>query len=411
MDRTDPGPKGLDAGRLARIAQWMQSYVDDRRFPGCSLLIARDGAEVFYHQTGQRNVEAELPWQRDTVARLYSMTKPVTSVALMMLAERGLFHLDAPVSDFLPAFKDCRALIPGASTIDQTEPAPPPTLHQLLTHTSGLSYPFNPGLLPEAMHARDLVFNATAGTLADQTDAVAALPLAFQPGSRWEYSVSIDVLGRVVEVVSGQSLATFFETEILGPLAMSQTSFTVPTGTGDRFAALYTPLAGDAMELNAAKTGAETLRLADAPGSSDLHHTTCYSGGGGLVGTIDDYMRFAEMLRQGGALGDVRLLSPKTVDFMTRNHLPGEIAEMGPQSFAEQPMDGMGFGLGGAVVLDPARARCPGSVGDFSWGDGVDLLLDRPCTRAVGGLSDPAFTLVVLIIPRVLSLRRWCMEL
>jgi CubicO group peptidase (beta-lactamase class C family) len=199
-------------------------------------------------------------------------------------------------------------------------------------------------------------------------DKLAGYPLAFQPGTRWEYSVGIDVLGRVVEVVSGKSLAEFFEQEIFAPLGMTETAFAVPTGTGDRFASLYTPLEGDAMALNSARTGGETLRLTDRYGQSPFESAKMHSGGGGLVGTLDDYMRFAEMLRRGGTCDGGRLLSPKTLDFMMRNHLPGDIASMGPQSFAEQPMEGMGFGLGGAVVLDPARARSAGSVGDFSWG-------------------------------------------
>lgn len=346
----------------------MDRYVDDRKFAGSSMLIARGGDEVFFHATGQRSIENQLPFERDTIARIYSMTKPVTSVAIMMLAERGHFHLDAPVSTFIPAFDDMQALVTGAERIDQTEPAPSPTLHQLLTHTAGLSYPFNPGILAKAMNDEDLIFRANQGPLADMVDQVAALPLAFQPGSRWEYSVAIDILGRVIEIVSGKSLDVFLAEEILGPLGMTETAFSVPVGAKGRFASLYTPLEGDAMALNSANSGAETLRMVDSNEQSPFLHADMYSGGGGLVGTIDDYMRFTEMLRCRGALGDVRLLSPSTVDFMMANHLPGDIASMGPQSFAEQPMDGMGFGLGGAVVLDPARARTPGSVGDFSWG-------------------------------------------
>lgn len=360
--------RGFDPDRLNRVASWQERYVKERKYPGSSVLICRGGDEVYFNATGQRNIEAGLPFERDTVVRIYSMTKPITSVALMMLAEQGLFHLDAPVSDFIPAFADMQALVPGAERIDQTEPCPPPTLHQLLTHTSGLSYPFNPGVLSQAMDAEDLIFGPKQGQLEDMANRVAALPLAFQPGTRWEYSVSIDILGRVVEVVSGKPLATFFADEIFGPLGMTQTGFSVPAGTGDRFASLYTPLEGDAMDLNAAKTGGETLRLTDAAGSSPFEAATMHSGGGGLVGTIDDYMAFAEMLRRGGSCAGGRLLSPRTLQFMMRNHLPGEIASMGPQSFAEQPMEGMGFGLGGAVVLDPARARSPGNVGDFSWG-------------------------------------------
>ncbi|PJE36767.1 serine hydrolase [Pseudooceanicola lipolyticus] len=368
MRTAEPSSKGVDPARLERIAGWMDRYVSERKFAGSSILIARDGAEIFFNSTGLRSVEQGLPFQRDTIVRLYSMTKPVTSVAVMMLAELGLFHLDAPVSDFIPAFNDMQALIPKAVRIDQTEPAPAPTLHQLLTHTSGLSYPFNPGVLPAAMDDADLLFRPDQGQLESLVGQVAALPLAFQPGTRWEYSVSIDILGRVVEIVAGQSLAQFFQSQIFDPLGIRDTAFRVPEGTGDRFASLYTPLAGDAMALNAAKGGDDTLRLVDKAGSSPFEQATLYSGGGGLVGTLDDYMRFAEMLRRKGAFRGERLLSPKTVEFMMRNHLPGDIASMGPQSFAEQPMVGTGFGLGGSVVLDPGRVHVPGSVGDFSWG-------------------------------------------
>lgn len=358
----------MDQNRLEYVKAWQQRYVDQRKYAGSSVLIRASGKEAFFHATGLRNVEEGLPFTRDTVARIYSMTKPVTSVAILMLMERGLFHLDAPVSDFIPEFTNMQALVPGATDISQTEPCRAPTLHELLTHTSGLSYPFNPGVLPAAMQQRNLLFKPNQGRLDRMVAELAAFPLAFQPGTRWEYSVSIDVLGRVVEVVSGQSLGDFFSTEIFEPLGMTETAFRVPRGTGDRFASLYTPLAGDAMALNSAETGAETLRLTDLHGGSPFETADMMSGGGGLVGTIDDYMKFAEMLRQGGRCDDGFILSPQTADFMMRNHLPGDIASMGPQSFAEQPMEGMGFGLGGAVVLDPGRARCPGSVGDFSWG-------------------------------------------
>ncbi|MEM9552218.1 MAG: serine hydrolase domain-containing protein [Pseudomonadota bacterium] len=346
----------------------MQTYIDARKYPGASVLIRRGGREVYYHECGARNVEAGLPWTRDTVARIYSMTKPVTTVAAMMLFERGLFPLDAPLSDILPAFSDMHALVPGAERIDQVEPVACPTLHQLMVHTSGLSYSFNPGPLGDEMARLKLDFDARQGQLADMTDRVAKLPLAFRPGTRWEYSVSIDVLGRVVEVLADQDLDAFFRDNIFNPLGMSKTAFSVPRDTGDRLAALYTPNAGNAMTLTGAEKGANSLRLSDAPEGSPFLDTQMYSGGGGLVGTIDDYMAFAETLRLQGASGGERILGPKTLDFMMRNHLPGDIASMGPSSFAEQPMDGMGFGLGGAVVLDPARARTPGSVGDFSWG-------------------------------------------
>ena len=358
----------LDQAKLNRIRAWMQGYVDERKYPGCSFLLNKKGEQVFFHACGSRNVELDLPFDRETLVRIYSMTKPVTTTALMMLLEQGLFHLDAPVSEFLPEFGDMQALIPNALTIEQTEKASAPTLHQLLTHTSGLSYPFNPGVLPDAMDAQDLLFKPNQGVLADQVRALAKLPLAFHPGQRWEYSVGIDVIGRVVEAVSGRTLEKYFADEIFAPIGMAETGFSVPKAAVDRFASLYTPLEGDAMALNAAKSGSDTLRLVDQAGHSPFEATTLFSGGGGLISTINDFARFAEMLRVGGQASGNRLLGPSTVDFMMLNHLPGDIASMGPQSFAEQPMEGMGFGLGGAVVLDPGRARTPGSVGDFSWG-------------------------------------------
>ena len=358
----------MDQTRLENLRNWQQRYVDQRKFAGSSLLIKQAGAEQYFHAAGRRNLEENLDFTRDTLVRIYSMTKPVTSVALMMLAEKGLFHLDVPVSDFIPEFGDMQALIPGATAIDQTEPSRAPTLHELLTHTSGLSYPFNPGVLPRAMDREQLMFKPNQGDLGKMVAHLASYPLAFQPGRRWEYSVSIDVLGRVIEIVSGQTLASFFETEIFQPIGMRETGFRVPRQAGNRFASLYTPLSGDAMALNSAQTGRETLRLTDLYGGSPFETADMMSGGGGLVGSIDDYMLFVEMLRQRGRAGDGYIISPQTLDFMMKNHLPGDIASMGPQSFAEQPMEGMGFGLGGAVVLDPARVRSPGSVGDFSWG-------------------------------------------
>ncbi|MEP4038773.1 serine hydrolase domain-containing protein [Pseudophaeobacter sp.] len=358
----------MDQTRLENLKKWQQRYVDHRKYAGSSLLINQSGVEQYFHAAGRRNLEENLDFTRDTLVRIYSMTKPVTSVALMMLAEKGLFHLDAPVSDFIPEFGEMQALVPGATSIEQTEPSRAPTLHELLTHTSGLSYPFNPGVLSQAMDREQLMFKPNQGDLGKMVAHLASYPLAFQPGSRWEYSVSIDVLGRVVEVVSGQTLAEFFETEIFQPLGMTETGFRVPRQAGNRFASLYTPLSGDAMALNSAQKGGETLRLTDLYGGSPFETADMMSGGGGLVGTIDDYMLFTEMLRQRGRGKDGYIIAPKTLDFMMQNHLPGDIASMGPQSFAEQPMEGMGFGLGGAVVLDPARARCPGSVGDFSWG-------------------------------------------
>jgi CubicO group peptidase (beta-lactamase class C family) len=353
---------------MKRIGPWMQSYVDDRKIAGSSVLINQDGKEVYFNAVGLRDTEFDDHFDRDTVARIYSMTKPITSFVLMMLVEEGKVHLDAPLSQFIPEFAKCEALISDATSIDQTEKCACPTLHQLLTHTSGLSYPFNPGVLAAAMNEIDLLFKPNQGSLAQMCRDLAKLPLAFQPGSRWEYSVGIDVIGRVIEVITGQTLADVFAQRVFQPLKMTQTAFSVPVDATDKFAALYTPLAGNAMDLNSARTGEDSLRCVDSTDNSPFVAASMHSGGGGLVGTIDDYMIFCEMMRQGGSLNGERLLSPSNTTFMMRNHLASDIASMGPQSFAEQPMVGMGFGIGGAVVLDPARAGTPGSVGDFSWG-------------------------------------------
>ncbi|UWR90059.1 serine hydrolase domain-containing protein [Phaeobacter inhibens] len=358
----------MDAARLEHIRTWQHRYVDQRKYAGSSLLINRNGKERYFHAAGQRNIVEDLPFTRDTVARIYSMTKPVTSLALMMLLERGLLHLDMPVYEFLPEFNGMRCLVDGATDITQTRSCRAPTLHELLTHTSGLSYPFNPGVLSEEMSKTDLMFKPGQGPLAAQVLELAALPLAFEPGQRWEYSVGIDVIGRVIEVVTGESLGAMLKREIFDPLGMERTGFRSEETTGNLLASLYSPLSGDAMALNDAQQGADSLRLIDSYDDTPFDTAEMHSGGGGLLSTIDDYMRFSELIRLRGALGKDHLISPQVIDFMCQNHLPGDIASMGPQSFAEQPMDGMGFGLGGAVVLDPARARCPGSVGDFSWG-------------------------------------------
>lgn len=360
--------KQFDAERLNNIKLWMQRYVKEGKYSGSSVLIHSGTQEVFFHQAGCRHLDRNLPFARDTIARIYSMTKPVTSVALMMLVEKGQFSLNTPVSEFIPEFSDMHALIPGASALDQTEPCATPTLHQLMLHSSGLSYGFNPGLLPQVMEERKLSFHPTNGSLAETCAEIARLPLAFHPGTLWEYSVSLDVLGRVVEVASGLDLDQFFKTHIFEPLGMTETGFRADPAAGDRFASLYTPLDGDPMALNTRANKAPALNLIDSDADSPFLRTTNFSGGGGLVGTIDDYMNFTNMLRNGGRSGAGWLLSPATVDFMLRNHLPSDIAAMGPRSFAEQPMEGMGFGLGGAVVLEPGRSGVPGSVGDFSWG-------------------------------------------
>lgn len=353
----------FDPDRLARIETWMARYVAEARYPGCSVLIHNRGQEVYFAATGQRDLAEDKPFTRDTLTRIYSMTKPVTSVVLMSLIEEGLCPLHTPVSEFIPAFATCNALIPGAARIDQTEVCTPPTLAELLTHTSGLSYSFNGGLLGEAMDAEKIMFAPGQETLPEMTQRLADLPLAFPPGAKWNYSVGIDVIGRVIEVMTGKPLSQVFQERVFDPLGMIHTSFTVPDELRDQFAVLYTSTPGEGLSLGTPETPG-VMREIDRLETSPFVGSQMYSGGGGLLSTIDDYMRFAEMIRTGGK----GIIGPATLEFMLRNHLEGDIASMGPDSFAEQPMRGMGFGLGGAVVLDPALSGMPGSIGDFSWG-------------------------------------------
>ena len=353
----DPAELGFDADRLGRLRPWMQRHVDAGRIPGAQVLVARRGHVVLHEWTGRMDVEGGRAWARDTLARVYSMTKPATSVALLMLYEDGLCRLDDPVDLYIPELGDLQVLRPDAARVDQTAPATVRlTLHHLLTHTSGMTYGFNPGPLAAAMRERKVDFGIARGDLSDTIGRLAELPLAFEPGSRWNYGVSTDVLGRVVEVISGQPLDRFFTGRIFAPLGMRDTFFSVPGDRSERLASCYS------------RTETDGMALADAGRGSRFLGVRQFSGGGGLVSTADDYLRFAEMLRGRGALGDARLLAPKTVEVMTSNALPGDIASMGQPVFSEVPFDGIGFGLGVAVTLDPARAKTLGSRGDFGWG-------------------------------------------
>ena len=348
----------FDKKRLALIDDWMDRYIAEKRFAGTSILLAQNGEVVHLSALGQRSIEDDLPFQTDTIVRVYSMTKMVTSVALMMLLEKGLVHLDAPIDRFIPEFSNCTALRLGARSVGDVEPARCPTISEVLTHTSGLTYGFNEGVLPEHYAKSGIDFGPGTGGLDAATKRAAKAPLAFQPGSRWEYSIGIDIIGRIVEIISGKSLEAFLKDHIFDPLGMVDTSFALPTSKVDRFADCY------------AKADTNPLMRYDVASKSEFleGNVQTFSGGGGLLSTLDDFFRFAEMIRLEGSSNGEKLLSHRTVKFMQRNHLTGDIASMGPSSFAEMPMRGMGFGIGGAVVLDPALARVPGSIGDFGWG-------------------------------------------
>lgn len=292
------------------------------------------------------DVGAKRPWQRDLIARIYSMTKPVTAVALMMLYEEARLHLDDPVEAYLPEFKNRQLLISGATSLDQTVPIKTKiTIHHLLTHTSGLSLFTNPGLLGEAYAKEKLGLALAYGGLDKMVLRIAELPLEWEPGTKWQYSTGSDVIGRIVEVVSGMTLDKYFATRIFEPLGMIDTGFSVPEFEISRFPPLYEATAGG-------------MVLHEAPQVSEWRQgkVDTFCGGGGLVGTIDDYWRFTEMLRAGGELNGERILSPRTLRLAARNHLPGDLASMATEVWAETQFDGVGFGLLGSVVLDPAKA-------------------------------------------------------
>lgn len=357
----EPGEVGFDPGRLQRIDTHFRRYVDDGRLPGWTIAVARRGRVVHLSHHGSADVEADRPVVDDTLWRIYSMTKPITSVAALMLYERGALELTDPVARFIPAFRDARVYRAGSALNPATVPATEPVrVWHLLTHTAGLTYGFHhTSPVDEMYRGAGFEFAAPRGMdLAAACDAWAALPLLHQPGAEWNYSVATDVLGRVVEVASGLSLDAFLAEHILGPLGMDDTAFSVAADDLDRLAALYTP------------SPAGGLHRSTAMGDAVTREPTFLSGGGGLVSTAADYHRFTQVLARGGELDGVRLLSPRTVAYMTRNHLPGhaDLEAFGRPVFAESTVRGVGFGLGVSVVLDPAAVKGLTSVGEYAWG-------------------------------------------
>ncbi|MER7006484.1 serine hydrolase domain-containing protein [Dactylosporangium sp. NPDC000555] len=351
-----PEQAGFDARRLARLDAHFARYVDDGRLAGWQLTVARDGRVVHSSVYGHRDTEAGLPVEPDTLWRLYSMTKPITSVAAMMLWEEGRFELTDPIAGWLPEFRDMRVYQKGSVSQPFTVPATEPIrVWHLLTHTSGLTYGFLNTSVVDALYRK--AGYDTAGKpgadLAETCRDYAALPLLFQPGTAWGYGVSTDVLGRLIEVISGVSLPEFVRTRILEPLGMGDTTWSVRPGE-PRMAALYVPTP-DGRRVRFDPMGRLAYEEPEAP-----------SGGGGLISTAADYQRFMNMLLNRGA----GLLGPRTVGFMTRNHLPGgaDLDTLQTGGFAETTFEGIGFGLGFAVVRDPVPARVWSSPGTFYWG-------------------------------------------
>lgn len=381
----EPEEVGLDPARLARIDDHFRRYVDDGRLPGWLICVSRHGKVAHLTCCGHRDREAGLPVEHDTLFRIYSMTKPVTSVAAMMLYEEGLFELKDQVKWYLPEFGDTRVFRGGSSMKPVTEPMfEPMRIWHLLTHTAGLTYGFNYVHPVDAMY-REAGFELGAPKGIDLAEACqrwAQLPLVFQPGSRWNYSVATDVLGRVVEVVSGMTLEQFFTERILAPLGMSDTGFFVEEARRDRLAELYVP----GRDRICAPAGA----LGKVPRSSPGF----LSGGGGLISTAGDYRRFCHMLLGRGELAGERLLGPRTHAYMVRNHLPGgvDLEAYGQSTFAETTFDGVGFGLGFSVVQDGAATKVVGNEGEYGWGGAASTAF----------WVDPVDDLVVLFLTQLL---------
>ncbi|HYX03468.1 MAG TPA: serine hydrolase domain-containing protein [Reyranella sp.] len=355
-----PEQVGLSAARLDRVRTWMHRWVDSGRLAGLTTVVMRRGELAFAETVGKADVERNRPMRPDTIFRIYSMTKPLTSTAIMMLYEEGHFQLDDPISKFIPGFANPRVWAGGSRGKIESVPAEREiNFRDLLTHTSGLTYGFMESNPVDALYrAKDGVDFQTADTSLKQVvDKLATFPLIAQPGKAWNYSVATDVLGYLVEVISGQPFQVYLRDKVLKPLGMVDSDFHVPADKHERFAANYQAGAGGRLE------------LLDDPGKSRyLAPRKVNSGGGGLVSTASDYLRFCKFMLNKGCIDGVQLLGRKTVELMTMNHLKGDMADMGMPRFSESTYYGIGFGLGFSVMIDPAKAHIVGTPGEYAWG-------------------------------------------
>ncbi|MDP1748527.1 MAG: serine hydrolase domain-containing protein [Reyranella sp.] len=356
-----PEQVGLSAARLDRVRKWMHGWVDSGRFAGMVTCVMRKGELAFAEVAGKADVARNKPMRPDTIFRIYSMTKPLTSTAIMMLYEEGRFQLDDPISKFIPAFKNQRVFAGGSrGKIDSVPAEREITFRDLLTHTSGLTYGFMESNPVDALY-RDkengVDFQTATTSLKELVERLAGFPLIAQPGKAWNYSVSTDVLGYLVEVISGQPFEVFLKDKVIKPLGMVDTDFHVPVDKHERFAANYSAGAGGKLDL-----------IDDPAKSRYLAPRRVNSGGGGLVSTAADYLRFCRFMLNKGELDGVRLLGRKTVELMTMNHLKGDMADMGMPRFSESTYFGTGFGLGFSVTIDPAKAQILGTPGEYAWG-------------------------------------------
>jgi CubicO group peptidase (beta-lactamase class C family) len=346
LPQATPEDVGLSTAGLARLGRVMQAEVERGRVPGAVALVARRGQQAYFESFGQRDPASGAPMQRDTIFRIYSMTKPIVSVATMMLWEEGRFLLSDPVAKYLPELGSVKVAVARGAEIEQVEADRPMTIQDLLRHTSGLTYEFRGAGPVHKMYMAARIYSRDQSN-ADQVAALGKLPLLHQPGTKWEYSRSTDVLGRLIEVLAGESLGSYLQRRILSPLGMIDTAFHVPAASLGRLAE------GFAKDPDTG-AGVQLVNVKDAPKFE--------SGGGGLVSTTADYARFLQMLLSRGKFDGARYLSRKTIELMTADHL-------GPITGApDLLLPGYGFGLGFAVRLQPGISHVPGSVGQYFWG-------------------------------------------
>ena len=355
LSYSSPESVGMSSEALERIAPLLQQYVDSGELVGVVSMLARHGEIVHFENYGTLDMDTGAPIEKDSLFRIYSMSKPITTVAAMMLYEEGKFQLTDPVSKFLPEFANLKVMDEGGSMV---APERAMTMQMLMSHTAGLTYGvFGDTLVDRQYRDAEILGNTD---LAEMTSRLGEIPLQYQPGTRFHYSVSIDVLGRVVEVLSGQPLDEFFEQRIFTPLEMTDTFFEVPADKKPRFGTNHS-----------FDPRTKTLEVSDRPETSAFaNEVTFFSGGGGLVSSTEDYMRFSQMLLNGGELDGARILGRKTIEFMTQNHLPGIFGGASENTNADLygMSRGTGFGLGFAVIEDPAGAGGITSAGEFYWG-------------------------------------------
>lgn len=363
---------GLDAQRLERIGEHLErNYIGPRKIAGCQVAVARHGHIAYQKSFGQMDIERGKPMADDAIFRIYSMTKPITSVALMTLYERGYFQLNDPVSRYVPSWREHRVWTAGEGDRMETEPARRPvSFKDVLSHTAGLTYG---GGLPGVgiQHPIDQIYRnlkvrsvGGADTMQQFMDKLGQVPLRFQPGTAWMYSLATDVCGALVEIISGKPFAQYLQDEIFEPLGMKDTAFAVAPEKVSRFAANYQ------------RNPDKSLKLIDDPGASPFAQEPGFkSGGGGLTGTTADYLRFCEMLRRGGELDGHRILGPRTLEMMHMNHLPGgqDLTQVALGSFSETANEGVGFGLGFASTMGQVETGSLGA-GDYYWGGAASTI-------------------------------------